>query len=78
MNTKNAEMQSLTDWETFDALTAQEVMEAALADPDAQPVQENEFKDYHRLPNFLDRVRTVKENKVHVFPSRIHPLCGIS
>jgi uncharacterized protein (DUF4415 family) len=68
MSNKTEEMKSLTDWEAFDALTDQEVMEAALSDPDAQPLQEDEFKDYHRLPqtpggNFLDRVRAVKENK---------------
>ena len=35
---------SKTDWERFDALTDEEVMAAALADPDAQPLTEEQLK----------------------------------
>jgi uncharacterized protein (DUF4415 family) len=65
----NAErLKSLTDWEKFDAVTDEQVIAAAMSDPDAQPVTEAEFKNYRRFPqvpggNFLDRVRAAKGNK---------------
>ena len=66
----NEEMKSLTDWKEFDALTDEQVIAAAKSDPDAQPITEEEFKNFRRAPqvsggNFLDRVRALsKENKV--------------
>ena len=46
-----------TDWEAFDALTDEEVHARALADPDAQPMTEEELKRMRRLPN----VRAIRE-----------------
>lgn len=40
-----------TDWKKFDALTDEEVHAAALADPDAQPLTEEELKEFKRVPN---------------------------
>jgi len=70
MDDNTEEMQSLTDWQAFDALTDAQVAAAAKSDPDAQPVTESEFKHFRRFPqvpgnSFLDRVRAFgKENKV--------------
>ena len=43
---KNAET---TDWAAFDALTDEEVEAAALADPDAQPLTEDQLKRARRV-----------------------------
>ncbi|MCL2122488.1 MAG: BrnA antitoxin family protein [Desulfovibrionaceae bacterium] len=70
MNNNAEEMKSLTDWKEFDVLTDEQVIAAAKSDPDAQPVTENEFKNFRRFPqvpggSFLDRIRALgKENKV--------------
>ena len=59
----------LTDWEKFDALTDEQVIAAAGADPDARPLSEEQLRRFRRLPdvpggNFIDRVRvSSKENK---------------
>jgi uncharacterized protein (DUF4415 family) len=70
MNNNAEKMKSLTDWQEFDALTDAQVAAAAESDPDAKPITEKEFKNFHRFPHipggdFLDRVRALgKENKV--------------
>ena len=70
MSNNTEEMKSLTDWKEYDALTDEQVIAAANIDPDAQPITENEFKNFRSFPqiaggNFLDRVRALgKENKV--------------
>ena len=70
MSNNTEEMKSLTAWKEYDALTDEQVLAAANSDPDAQPITENEFKNFRRFPpipggNFLDRVRASgKENKV--------------
>lgn len=44
------------DWQRFDALTDDEVHAAALADPDAQPLTEEDFARMKRVP----RVKTLR------------------
>jgi putative transcriptional regulator len=39
-----------TDWRAFDAMTDEEVMAAALSDPDAQPLTEADMKRMKRTP----------------------------
>ena len=38
------------DWAAFDALTEEEVMAAALADPDAQPLSDDQLARMRRVP----------------------------
>jgi uncharacterized protein (DUF4415 family) len=70
MSNNVEEMKSLTNWEEFDALTDEQVVIAAESDFDAQPITEEEFKNFRRFPqvssgNFIKRVRLLgKENKV--------------
>jgi uncharacterized protein (DUF4415 family) len=70
MSNNTEKMTSLTDWKEFDALTDEQVLAAAKSDPDAQPITDEEFKNFRRFPqvpgvNFLERVRALgKENKV--------------
>ena len=70
MSSNTEKMKSLTGWKEFDALTDEQVLAAAKSDPDAQPITEEEFKNFRRFPqvpggNFLERVRALgKENKV--------------
>ena len=40
-----------TDWTAFDAMTDEERHAAALSDPDAQPLTEEQLKRMHRVPN---------------------------
>jgi uncharacterized protein (DUF4415 family) len=60
----------LTNWKKFDALTDEQVVAAAKADPDAQPATDAELEKFRRLSqiaggHFLDRVRVLsKENKI--------------
>jgi hypothetical protein len=42
-------LKSGTDWEKIKSLTEQEIHEAALADPDAQPLTEEELKQFKRV-----------------------------
>lgn len=61
--------EDLTDYERLAALTDEEVTAAALADPDAQPLTDEQLRRMRRLPevpggNFLDRVKALhRENK---------------
>ena len=70
MSNNTEGMKSFTNWKEFAALTDEQVTAAAKSDPDAQPITENEFKNFRRFPqvpggNFLDRIRALgKENKV--------------
>jgi len=41
---------SKTDWRAFDALTNEEVIKAALSDPDAQPLTEADMRRMKRTP----------------------------
>lgn len=41
---------SKTDWKRFDALTEEEVLAAALSDPDAQPLTDADMKRMKRVP----------------------------
>lgn len=55
-----------TDWERIDAMTDEEVTTAALSDPDAKPLTEEQLRMFHRpeAGTFLDLVRTqIKDNK---------------
>ena len=45
-----------TDWSRFDAMTADERHRAALEDPDARPMTEEEFAQARRVP----RTRTLR------------------
>ena len=59
-------VQGSTDWERFDAMTDEEVTAAALSDPDAQPLTEEQLRKFHRpaTGTFLDLVRAqIKDNK---------------
>jgi putative transcriptional regulator len=47
MNTKNAPK---TDWSRFDAMTEEERHAAALADPDAQPMTDEELQKIKPVP----------------------------
>jgi len=40
-------LKSDTDWEAVRALTEEEIHEAALSDPDAQPLTEEELEQLH-------------------------------
>jgi putative transcriptional regulator len=44
------------DWRRFDALTEDEVHAAALADPDAQPLTDDDFARMKRVP----RIKTLR------------------
>jgi putative transcriptional regulator len=44
------------DWAAFDALTEEEIMTAALADPDAQPLTEEQLSRMRRV-SFAKHVR---------------------
>lgn len=44
------------DWAAFDALTEEEVMAAALADPDAQPLTDEQLSRMKRI-SFVKRLR---------------------
>jgi uncharacterized protein (DUF4415 family) len=63
-------LQGVTDWEKFDAMTDEQVMAAAIADPDAQPLTDEQLLRFRRPPEvaggtFIDRIRDLsKENKV--------------
>jgi uncharacterized protein (DUF4415 family) len=63
-------LQGVTDWEKFDAMTDEQVMAAAIADPDAQPLTDEQLLRFRRPPEvaggtFIDRIRGLsKENKV--------------
>lgn len=46
-----AEGKSQTDWEKVDAMTDEEVHVAALADPNAQPLTDEELKRLRLVPN---------------------------
>ena len=39
------------DWSKADALTEEEIMAAALSDPDAQPLTDDQLKQFKRGPN---------------------------
>ena len=62
-------VEDLTDWERLAAKTDEEINAAALSDPDAQPLTEEQLRKFRRLPevpggNFLDRLRAqAQENK---------------
>ena len=62
-------MEGATDWERLAAMTDEEVTAAALSDPDAQPLTDEQLSKFRRLPevpggNFLDRLRAqAQENK---------------
>lgn len=42
-------LKSDTDWEKVQELTDEEIREAALSDPDAQPLTEEELKKFKRV-----------------------------
>ena len=44
-------LKSKTDWSAFDALTEEEVTDAALSDPDNLPMTDEELARFKRLPN---------------------------
>lgn len=65
-------MEGATDWECLDAMTDEEVTAAALSDPDAPPLADEQLQRFRRLPEvpggtFLDRIRVqTEENKQSV------------
>ena len=61
-------MAGSTDWERLDAMTDEEVTAAALSDPDAPPLSDDQLRKFRRLPEapggtFLDRLRAQAEEK---------------
>ena len=40
-----------TDWERVDSMTEEEINAAALSDPDAQPLTEEELSQFRRVPD---------------------------
>jgi putative transcriptional regulator len=48
------------DWTRFDAMTDEEVHAAALADPDAQPMTEEEFRNIKPLPRVFGLRRAMR------------------
>lgn len=59
-------VQGSTDWERIEAMTDEEVTAAALSDPDAQPLTEEQLRKFRRpeTGTFLDLVRAqIKDNK---------------
>ena len=42
-------IQGQTDWAAVDALTDEEIIAAALSDPDAQPVKEEQLLEFRRV-----------------------------
>jgi putative transcriptional regulator len=50
MSTGNTTKATTFDWSRFDAMTAEERHAAALSDPDAQPLTEEDFKRMKRTP----------------------------
>lgn len=47
---KTAKTESKIDWSRFDAMTAEQRHAAAMADPDARPMTEKEWKQMPRVP----------------------------
>jgi hypothetical protein len=47
---KTKAKQDRHDWSRFDAMTAEQRHAAALSDPDAQPLDEDDFKRMKRTP----------------------------
>ena len=45
-----------TDWARVDAMTEEEIHEAALSDPDAQPLTEKELSEFRGVPD-VKRIR---------------------
>jgi putative transcriptional regulator len=67
---KNAE-RGTHDWSRFDAMTASERHEAALSDPDAQPLTAEDFKRMKRTPQ-VKVIRRALGLSQEEFASRFH------
>jgi len=59
------------DWARFDALTDEEVLAAALSDPDAQPVTDERRKHMKRVPQVKVMRRALRLNQEE-FATRYH------
>lgn len=61
----------MTDWQRVNAMTEEEITEAAMSDPDAQPVTEEELKHFRPVPN-IKAIRQKLKLSQHQFAETYH------
>ena len=59
-----SDFEDMTDYKRLAAMTQEELLEAAKADPDTQTLTDEQLRNFRRLPdvpggNFIDRVRAL-------------------
>jgi putative transcriptional regulator len=63
------------DWSAVDALTDEEILARAMADPDAQPITEENFKKMRPVPRTITMRRALKLSQEE-FAARFHIPAG--
>jgi putative transcriptional regulator len=63
------------DWSAVDALTSEQILAAALADPDAQPITEEDLKKMPPVPRTITIRRALKLSQEE-FAARFHIPAG--